>query len=233
MSEYRGLGHYVTLPNNWSLLNHGDQIAYNAMRLMFLNSDRKKQSKLHSFRDIFEATRKYVQKGDSRDWTRALVCGIIWLTCCLIVVNTKQIQILTGRSKSSINGSLQALGYKKTNTDHATMQNFLNQFPPLKNNPNELRQWTFRILSPLSQKSSLPSKTSSSSTEEHSPDSTRLEETNLDFSSLNETDEFFKLIPEDLNLYDLTLYDSSLSSSVNDNTKDTGHYDNMSHSFLF
>lgn len=153
MSEYRNLFHYVALPSLWNLLSFEDQNEYNHLKFMFLNSDRKKQSKttIHSFQDIFNTTRSYILKGDGKDWTRALVCGIIWLTCCMIVVNTKRIQILTGRSKSSINSSLQQLGYTKTNSDRQTMQTFLNQFPPLRNDPNELKQWTFRTLTAESQ----------------------------------------------------------------------------------
>ena len=74
---------------------------------------------------------------------------LIYIYIYMIVVNTRQLRILLGRCKSSINGSFQSLGYIPIVPDINANSQFINSFSFFKDNSIELRQWTFRSLPTL------------------------------------------------------------------------------------
>ncbi|KAH0793632.1 potassium/sodium hyperpolarization-activated cyclic nucleotide-gated channel 1 [Histomonas meleagridis] len=63
-----------------------------------------------------------------------------------IVINTRQLQYIIGKCKSSINNGIQAIGYVLVPTTAEIAIELGKIFPFLKNNFSEMRQWTVRKL---------------------------------------------------------------------------------------
>jgi hypothetical protein len=63
------------------------------------------------FRDLLNVIRKFVMKGDEADGLRGMATGIFWINDGL-AVNPLVLSRFTSKSKSSINGGFQALGYR-------------------------------------------------------------------------------------------------------------------------
>lgn len=132
-------------PRHWDLLEEIEQEEYRALQAkVSAQSNRNRRNKsAETFNEILESVKAFVMKEDGREWKRALVTGLFWVTC-FIVVNTKQLCILLQRSKSSINSSFQALGYSAPADGLDTTNLIINCFDCFKNDYNELRQWTLR-----------------------------------------------------------------------------------------
>lgn len=134
-----------SVPQYWDLLNEDDRECYLKLKkeLSVENIKKGRNSKLDSFEGILDTIKAFVIKGNDNDWKRCLVCGICWMDES-IGINTRQLRILLSKCKSSINGSLQKMGYT-TNMSHAESWKILfPHIPLLKDHFNELRQWTIR-----------------------------------------------------------------------------------------
>jgi hypothetical protein len=118
-----------------------EQEGYEALREALSDpayKGRRNQS-TETFQQVLDLLKAYV--GDSR--TRALVCGIVWLDHGF-GINTHQLSIVSNRSKSSINGSMQALGYGTVPSGADVSPVFEKFFPGLRGQYSQLRQWTIR-----------------------------------------------------------------------------------------
>ena len=133
------------VPRFWNLLSDSDKFQYNRMRAVMSQPSNKNQrnKRIETVSDSLDMIRKYAVRGDGDDWRRCLVCGVFWLPEGL-AINTHQLRILIFKCKSSINGSLQKMGYTISlgRTDAATAM--IAGVPFLKDNATELRQWTVR-----------------------------------------------------------------------------------------
>lgn len=133
------------VPRFWNLLSDTDKFQYNRMRAAMSAPSNKNQrnKRIETFSESLEMIRKYAVRGESDDWRRCLVCGVFWLPEGL-AINTHQLRILIFKCKSSINGSLQKMGYAASlgRTEAATAM--VGSVPFLKDNATELRQWTVR-----------------------------------------------------------------------------------------
>jgi hypothetical protein len=87
--------------------------------------------------------RNFIERTHEDEWRRALVCGIFFLSDALSL-NIQQLRILMGKCKSSINGSLQQLGYAAQSSGPDTEQEFLARIPLNFRDANELKKWTIR-----------------------------------------------------------------------------------------
>jgi hypothetical protein len=122
-------------------LTPDEQEGYEQLRLALSEpayKGRRNQS-AETFQTVLDLLKEYV--GDSR--TRALVCGIIWIERGL-GINTHQLSIVSNRSKSSINGSMQSLGYGTVPSGADVSPLFEKLFPCLKGDYAQLHQWTIR-----------------------------------------------------------------------------------------
>ena len=133
------------LPQYWDLLSDTDQASYlNLKRL--LNGDSYKRNRGHrieTFDGMLELIREFAEKRNEDDWKRFLVCGVCSMDHA-IAINTRQMGVLIAKCKSSINGSLQKMGYS-TNTRHSELWKILfDRIPLLKDKYSEIRQWTIR-----------------------------------------------------------------------------------------
>ena len=84
-----------------------------------------------------------MKKNNSNDWKRYLVCGICWINDD-VAINTRQLRILLGKSKSTINGAFAKMGYETM--PFRNNEELLEKIPFLRGNFNEKRQWTVRRL---------------------------------------------------------------------------------------
>lgn len=133
------------IPQYWELLSESDKIMYQQLKQEFTASSAKRvrNTRLETFDGILETIRGFTERGDENDWKRYLVCGVCWMENA-IAINTRQLRLLVSKCKSSINGSLQKMGYT-TNMSHSESWKILfPHIPMLKDHFAELRQWTIR-----------------------------------------------------------------------------------------
>jgi hypothetical protein len=135
------------IPRFWHLLSPEDKDAYISLQQSVsapCQKNRRNRS-IQTFAEILEAIRAYVARNDADDWKRALACGISWVgPDGTIALNTRQFRILTAKCKSSINGSLQLVGYGIVTCGTDCSASIARLFPLLKDDFTELRQWTIR-----------------------------------------------------------------------------------------
>jgi hypothetical protein len=126
-------------------LSDADKYAYSCLRATIstntLRSPRNRR--VLTFTETLEAIKNFVLRNDKDDGLRALLCGICWLPEG-IAINTHQLRHLIPKCKSSINGSLQKLGYSMILGRTDCAQAMCNFFPLLRDNQAELRKWTIR-----------------------------------------------------------------------------------------
>jgi hypothetical protein len=132
-------------PNHLALLAEADRIEYLGLRDRFHDelAKSKKGERLESFTDRLKKIRRFIDRQDEHDWKRSLVCGVVFLPDGL-ALNIQQLRILLGRCKSSINGSLQQLGYTSEPQTQTTSQDFLMKIPAGYHNTADLKKWTIR-----------------------------------------------------------------------------------------
>lgn len=132
-------------PQYWYLLTEHDKARYRALQLAFTPGEllASRICSNQTFEYILSVIRKYAERGDSDDWKRCLVCGICWLDDGL-AINTRQLTLLLSKCKSSINGSLQKIGYRANTTQIDFCRNLVPKIPFLRQQTNELRQWSIR-----------------------------------------------------------------------------------------
>lgn len=136
---------YCFFPRYWNLLDGEDRYKYTVMRAEMSSPSNKNQrnKRIETFSDALDKIKKFAIRNDSDDWKRCLVCGICWLPEG-IAINTHQLKILIFKCKSSINGSLQKMGYNVNLGRTEAANAMTSSIPFLKNSSSELRQWTVR-----------------------------------------------------------------------------------------
>lgn len=134
------------IPQYWNILSDSDKNGYLSLRseISILNTKKIFRDRTGTFTKILQLIQKYAERKDDDDWKRFLVCGICWVDNG-IAVNIRQLKILISKCKSSINGSLQKLGYLPSQLHVNTKLILFPLIPFLSKNYNELRQWTIRF----------------------------------------------------------------------------------------
>jgi hypothetical protein len=133
-------------PQFWNLLTDSDQMTYISIR-QALSSSACKHQRHHSTtinKDIITSLRGFIIRNDRDDWKRSIVCGICWLRDG-IAINTRQLSLLVGKCKSSVNAMFQNLGYTTIPSARDYAPSLVEFFPILKDNFAELRKWTIRF----------------------------------------------------------------------------------------
>jgi hypothetical protein len=132
-------------PTNINLLSYSDSQDYALLRASFQvdSGKSRKGERLETFLEGIKRVRNFIERTQEDEWRRALVCGIFFLSDSLSL-NIQQLRILMGKCKSSINGSLQQLGYAAQSSGADTEQEFLARIPLNFRDSNELKKWTIR-----------------------------------------------------------------------------------------
>ncbi|OHS99603.1 hypothetical protein TRFO_33891 [Tritrichomonas foetus] len=134
-----------SIPPNWKLLSPQDMKSYQELQSEFHKDVGKsrKGERLDTFLDKLNKIKMFIEKGDENDWKRSIVCGVFFLDSAL-AIQIQQLRMLLGRCKSSINGSLQALGYSAQSNIQSLEQKFLKMIPMQFRDASDLKKWTIR-----------------------------------------------------------------------------------------
>ncbi|EAY06611.1 hypothetical protein TVAG_056050 [Trichomonas vaginalis G3] len=129
----------------FNILVEGDQNKYLELRKSLTSENMRYQRnrRVDTFDTILEKIHEFCIRGDEDDWKRCMVCGVCWLNG-LLAINVKQLEILTDKSKSNINGVLAKLGYSQAQNGVHKKQ-LIDALPFLKGNYLEQRFWTIRV----------------------------------------------------------------------------------------
>ena len=132
-------------PKYFDFLNEEDKITYNKLRSTLSSHlcRNRRGKRLETFSDMLTTIQNFCIRNDGDDWKRFLVCGVCWLPLGL-AINTRQLSLLITKCKSSINGSLQKMGYGTIQSRSESSNALSDVIPFLKNNFNELREWSIR-----------------------------------------------------------------------------------------
>ena len=139
------------IPRFWWTLSEQDKYQYQCLQLALsvgVNKNQRNQ-RLSSFKKCIDAVKSFAIRGDCNDAVRCYVCGIIWINDA-IAVNTHYLKHLIGKCKSSINGSLQKMGYNNNMSRSESANTILQMFPSLKESGDEIRKWSVRRFGPPS-----------------------------------------------------------------------------------
>jgi hypothetical protein len=93
--------------------------------------------------------REFCEHSPENRSERFLVCGACPLAEGL-AINIRQLRILLGKCKSSINGSFQRMGWIGMPLKDANYQELREKLPHIRMNFAELREWSFRGYRPFS-----------------------------------------------------------------------------------
>jgi hypothetical protein len=140
------------VPQYWELLADGDKATYLQLKHDFTEAGLKRgrNTRLETFDGILDTIHHFAERSDENDWRRFLVCGVCWLDNG-IAINTRQLRILVSKCKSSINGSLQKMGFTTSASHSESWKILFKHIPLLKDHFSELRQWTIRCREPPAQ----------------------------------------------------------------------------------
>jgi hypothetical protein len=132
-------------PEFWDSLSSSDRAGYQALRSRLITpefANQRGRSRLQ-FSKLISIIQSYVCPGSPDAATRSLVCGIARCERG-IAVNIQQLARLTSKSKSSINGSLQGLGFRALPTGQSAAD-LAGLFASLVKDLAELRKWSLRV----------------------------------------------------------------------------------------
>lgn len=132
-------------PPHFEILSQADQDTYNRISAAISapTNRNKRNKRADDFREILEALILYENHDEVDKWKRCLVCGLYPFEGG-IAVNISTLKKLIFKCKSSINGSLKAIGYPNVTNKSSSCEELLNGIPYLRGNQAELRQWTVR-----------------------------------------------------------------------------------------
>jgi hypothetical protein len=144
-------------PKYYDLLTPSDQGKYNELRATLSSQmcRNRRGKRLEGFSDMLASIRNFCIRHHEDDWKRCLVCGVCWLPTG-IAINNCQLSILIDKCKSSINGSLQKMGYSTFQNRNESSGSLCELIPVLKNNFGELREWTVRLFVAATPQPNLP-----------------------------------------------------------------------------
>lgn len=153
------------IPQFWWNLSDVDKYRYTCLKINIASKSIKSQrnKRVETFSEILNEIKSFVVQGnDSNNVIRGLVCGICWLPEG-IAINTHQLRFLISKCKSSINGSLQRMGFSSSLGRTETATALSNACSLFKDNTNALRKWTIRKRDNKTVSSSMSSSSSISS----------------------------------------------------------------------
>ena len=123
------------------ILDEEDKAEYLGLQKKFLApTSRSRQKTSTSFNIFLDQIKEFVSKNTESKWKRSFVCGVCW-TDLYLIVNSRQLQILIGKSKSTVNQILKDNFDKANLTLEETILLIEQSIPILSGLPNERKQW--------------------------------------------------------------------------------------------
>jgi hypothetical protein len=131
-------------PDHWNLLSSDDAQAYIQLSMTFHASSPKsgKGERVDTFPERLTKIRAFVERDEKDSWKRSLVCGVFFLPDGF-ALHIRQLQLLMGKCKSSINGSLHQMGYS-AHPQFQRLDNSCFSKVPDRHMIGELKNWTVR-----------------------------------------------------------------------------------------
>ncbi|OHT16485.1 hypothetical protein TRFO_02766 [Tritrichomonas foetus] len=144
-------------PKHYNLLSESDKHLYTHLRSTLSSHicRNRRGKRIETFAEMLATIQNFCIRGDGDDWRRCLVCGIVWLQNG-VAVNTRQLGLLIDKCKSSINGSLQKMGYNTLPNRSDSSEALIEVIPQLRNSFSEVREWTVRLFSAATPQPNLP-----------------------------------------------------------------------------
>ena len=139
---------HINFPLETFALSPDDRAAFRELKSFFQKNKVSSSTCFRhhsSFRDELDRILKFVNRSTEHRQARALMSGVIQGNS-FICVNSRQLQILMGRSKSSVNNCLQQLGYSSMKPESKSKSFLLSTLPILLKDASLFRQWTVRSL---------------------------------------------------------------------------------------
>lgn len=133
------------MPSYFDILTAQDKQAFQVLRnsLTPVLTRSSKEKMPENFQTILSSLSDFVNRRQEDKWKRSLVCGFVQLGN-KIGLNTRQLQLVINKCKSSINAGFQSIGYFTVPTEPEDTSALISVFPFLKINCIEARQWTMR-----------------------------------------------------------------------------------------
>jgi hypothetical protein len=149
----------VELPRFFDLLSSEDIEKYQSLQSVLSSSDcrNNRNQRLDKFQEMLGVIREFCERFDDGDADRFLACGVCPLEGC-VAINIRQLHVLLGKCKSSINGSFQRMGSATVALKGPVLDAFLARIPQLKSNYNEIREWSVRTFTSWPPRSATPAK---------------------------------------------------------------------------
>jgi hypothetical protein len=130
----------------WNELSSDDQKEFARVRQEFEDSPKvtSRDRRLQTFpRDLRQVV-SFIERSPQNAEARAIVVGLCFVGA-VVCINTRQLKTFMARSKSSINGSFQTLGYRLVSAKSKAHECCLAAMPALRGNRDIIRQWTARV----------------------------------------------------------------------------------------
>jgi hypothetical protein len=126
-------------PTFWGILSDPDRDQYLRLRSLIANAE----SRQSAFADVIDMVRHFVVRHDGDDPKRSAACGICWIED-KIALNVRELRLLLGKCKSTVNGRLHKRGFSTIIGRAETSEIIMRAMPLLGDNQAELRRWTVR-----------------------------------------------------------------------------------------
>jgi hypothetical protein len=130
---------FAALPTFWRILSDADRDGYLRLRLHIATAE----SGQSGFADAVDMVRQFVVRKDGDDAKRSAACGICWIED-KIALNVRELRLLLGKCKSTVNGRLHKRGFSTVLCRAVTSEIVVRAMPLLADNKAELKRWTVR-----------------------------------------------------------------------------------------
>jgi hypothetical protein len=133
-------------PDFFQLLSDADKAGYIGLKTIVSSNGTRynRNQRIVTFAKNMDDIRYYCEVTPDQSSLRCLACGVCWLGSDVIAVNTHQLRLLIGKSKSSINGVLAKMGYTTPIQKDADDATIMDRLPLLTTSHHQMRRWTIR-----------------------------------------------------------------------------------------
>ena len=135
-------------PRFFEFLSPADMEEYKALRETLATKCEPK-----GIMRVLSLIREFCIKGDGKEWTRYLVCGVCWLPNGDLAMNVRNFRVLCPFTKSCLNSAMQKAGYVTVPHRNCHLVNII---PFLEDHEVLLREWVIKALSPVTPQPVIP-----------------------------------------------------------------------------
>lgn len=144
-------------PRHFDMLSEDDKVSYKSLQKDLSSKARRnhRNHRVDIFNNMLTTIQDFCQRNLPDDGVRHFVCGVCQLPGA-IAVNARQLGVLIGRCKASINGSFQRLGCRVFPKNNNMLDTLKERIPLLRDNYQDLREWSVRIIGPETPQPHIP-----------------------------------------------------------------------------